>query len=105
MSDGTQCFIKNTECFLSLYPNDPNVYVRPTIDQFIELIKRGMGDFCGEHIVGGYGDDNSAFIKECEVRGIKAGTRIWDLEWCELSEFYFVYSNESKQIDREGKEL
>lgn len=95
MSDGTQLFVKGTECFLSLNGQ----YVRPTVDQFVELIKRGVDDFLGEHIVG------ESIESEGKTRNIPNGTKTWDLEWCELSEFYFVYSSESKQIDREGNEI
>ena len=89
---------------MSLYPDRPDVYVRPTIEQFSALVKDGVGDFLGEHIVGGCGDGEE-FTKECEVRGIKAGTRIWDLEWCGLGEFYFRHSYQSKQVNQKGKEI
>ena len=104
MSDGSQCFVKDTEVFLSLYPEQPNVYIRPTIDEFSALVKRGMGDFLGKHIVGGCGD-GEVFTKECEIRGIKAGTEIWDLEWCELGEFYFLYESVSYKINKDGIEI
>ena len=105
MSDGTQCFIKDTECFLSLYPDEPNVYVRPTVEQFVKLINLGMGDFRGEHRVGQYGMEDGHFTEESKIRGVPNGTRIWDLEWCEVREFYFVYSCESKRIDLTGAEI
>lgn len=95
VSDGTQLFIKDTECFL--YCNGK--YIRPTIDQFVDLIKTGYADFLGEHIVGCH------FESEGTTRNIPNGTKIWDLEWCELSEFYFKISNESKEIDKNGREI
>lgn len=93
MSDGTQLFVKDTECFLSL--NDQ--YVRPTVDQFVELIKRGVDDFYGQQII--------EYASHSECRKLPIGTLVWELEWCEMNEFYFIHSSESKQIDRNGKEL
>jgi len=90
MSNGSECFVKDTEVFLSLYPEKPDVYVRPTIQQFNHLIENGMGDFLGKHIVGQYGDDKDYFVEEHKIRNIEKGTEIWDLEWCGVEEFYFL---------------
>lgn len=96
MSDGSECFIEDTECFLSLYPDERGVYVRPTLEQFVDLINRGMGDFLGEHIIGEH---------EGRVMNTEAGNRIWDLEWCELKEFYFEYENEPMRLNRKGEKV
>jgi hypothetical protein len=94
MSDGSQLFIEDTECFLFV----DNKYVRPTIDEFCDMVKDDAClDFLGEHIVSpGH---------ESTVRKIPENTRIWDSELCSLSEFYFVYENEPKQLDKNGNPI
>jgi hypothetical protein len=95
MSDGSELFVEDTECFLSLYPSEPDVYVRPTIDQFTNLIKGDqMGDFLGEHIIGEH---------ESRAMSTVAGTRIWDLEWCDLREFYFEVEHAPRRLNRNGE--
>jgi hypothetical protein len=105
MSDGSECFVKDTEVFLSLYTEKPDVYVRPTIQQFNYLIENGMGDFLGKHIVGQYGDNKDYFVEEHKIRSIEKGTEIWDLEWCEIGEFYFLYDNQSLTLNRVGTKI
>lgn len=100
MSNGGQLFITDTECFLSL--RDHDYFIRPTIEEFHKLIDLGAADFLGQHIVGGHGE---AGTNESEVRNIPVGRIIWDVEWCEFTEFYFEYCSESKKIDRDGNIL
>lgn len=95
ISDGTQLFEKDTECFL--FDKKTNTYIRPTLDQFYDMVLNEPADFIGLH--------KCDTDHESKVRNIPLGTIFYDLEWCGLDEFYFVHCNESKVVNREGKEI
>jgi len=90
-------FKEGTECFLRLYPEAPERFVRPTLEQFCQMIKNDYADFLGLRIS----------QLECEETVCKApkGSERWDCEWCSCDEFYFRYANHSKEINRNGEEI
>ena len=95
MSDGSQLFEKDTECFL--FDSTTNTYVRPTLKQFNDLVVSDMADFLGLH--------KCTTENESNVRNTPIGFVFYDVEWCELREFYFVCCYESKIVDRKGTEI
>lgn len=95
ISDGTQLFIKDTECFLCVEDR----YVRPTIDQFNQWIEANIGDVLGKQII--------KYESHSQCRKLPIGEIVWEVDLCELTEFYFVYSTISKEVNGDGsiKEL
>jgi hypothetical protein len=90
MSDGSQLFVKDTECFLFIKEKSEETYYRPTIEEFVKMVESEYFDVMGEHIVG---EGN-----ESKIRNIPANTKIWDAEWCDTREFYFVVCYQPKSI-------
>jgi hypothetical protein len=84
-------FVPHTEAFLFL---EGELFVRPTLKEFVAFIEGVYADFLGEHVVSTH--------YEGEIRKLTVGHRIWDLEWCGPQEFYYLYTCEPKVVKRDG---